>query len=252
MIKFNDLFKYYTDTQDNLCQVEKTINKEKRILFIKKTIPHTTFLGMQIVKFDLDHKQICVSELLSPENPKKSESRLLEILDLISLGTYDWNILLKYDEYDFDTQNGIVTFVENTNMATLAIFDLSMLDLQVFTEQGYISYEFDEIDEQKIKSQKKNNPAKKSIKRHSTERQQSLQKITMKTLPMSEEQMEQVIQEMLNDDETIKTIASVDNEGFKALINATQKKGFSSRDSNMLVRKMIRRARIISKSLQNE
>ena len=46
---FSAIFMHYANRQDNLCQVEKTVVETKWRLFGRKTIPHTTFLGVQII-----------------------------------------------------------------------------------------------------------------------------------------------------------------------------------------------------------
>ena len=64
---FSAIFKHYANRQDNLCQVEKTTEETKWRLFGRKTISHTDFLGVQIIRLDLDNKKILGSNIISQE-----------------------------------------------------------------------------------------------------------------------------------------------------------------------------------------
>lgn len=234
---------YYANTQDNLCQVEKTVEETKWRLFGRKVIPHATFLGVQIIRLDLNSKKIFASDIISQEN-ENSEADLINILDAIDEKSYTWNVLMEYDEYSLDNKTGVVIF-SNKDSHILATFDLALRILQIFTNFGYMSYEFDEIDPNKIKQKTK--PKIIPLKQETNAKSTSI--VKKEETQFANDKTEQLINEILKDADSIRIYATMNNKLLQAVLSTIEKHGFSHREANMIARSVVQRAKIMLKSL---
>ena len=239
---FSAIFMHYANRQDNLCQVEKTVVETKWRLFGRKTIPHTTFLGVQIIRLDLTDKKILGSEIISQEN-ENCEEDLINMLDSIEEKSYTWKALLEYDEYDLDKKYGVVTFYDS-NSQILATFDLASRILQIIAGFGYMSYEFEEVSPEDLKTDTKIIPLKPKVKKEKTPTATIIEKPKI-----SDEKKEQLINEVLKDEKSIRIYATINNELLQAVIRKFEEHGFSRREANMLARSIVIRAKILLKSL---
>lgn len=239
---FSAIFKHYANRQDNLCQVEKTTEETKWRLFGRKTISHTDFLGVQIIRLDLDNKKILGSNIISQEK-ENCEEELINILDSIEEKSYTWKALLEYDEYTLDKKYGVVTFYDR-NSQILATFDLASRILQIIAGFGYTSYEFEEVHPEDLKTDTKITPLKPKVKKEKTPTATIIEKPKI-----SDEKKEQLINEVLKDEKSIRIYATMNNELLQAVLCKFEEHGFSRREANMLARSIVLRAKILLKSL---